>query len=169
MPSTSASRAIGAPRDQVWAVLSDIANARRWNSAWSRIEFSSKQTHGPETRFRAHTEDGDTFEFVVSAWAAPEYIEFSPVREIAESYGIMLESQSFLLKPVSESATRAELTARASTHGFKGWLMGLLFWRGYQKQGLNVALETLDSVFTADEVDERDEDAPPAAEPPSAE
>jgi uncharacterized protein YndB with AHSA1/START domain len=159
---------IGAPRGQVWAVLSDIANARRWNPAWSRIEFSSKQTHGPETRFRAHTKDGNAFEFVVSAWAAPEYIEFSPVREEAESYAIMLESQSFRLEPVGESATRAELTAQASTHGIKGWLMGLLFWRGYQKQGLNVALETLDSVFPADEAGEQDEDAPPAAEPPAA-
>ena len=164
MPSTSASRAIGAPRDQVWAVLSDIANARRWNSAWSRIEFSSKQTHGPETRFRAHTEDGDTFEFVVSAWAAPEYIEFSPVREIAESYGIMLESQGFRLEPAGEDVTRVELTAQASTHGIKDWIMGLLFWRGYQKQGLNVALERLDSVFPADKAREQDEDAPPAAE-----
>jgi hypothetical protein len=99
-------------------VLSDIANARRWNSAWSKIEFSSKQTHGPETRFRAHTEDGNTFEFVVSAWAAPEYIEFSPVREEAESYAIMLESQSFSSSR-STSATRTELTARASTHGFR--------------------------------------------------
>lgn len=150
-------------------MLSDIANARRWNSAWSKIEFSSQQTHGPETRFRAHTEDGDAFEFVVSAWAAPEYIEFSPVRDEAESYGIVLESQGFLLEPVGERATRAELTARASTHGFKGWLMGLLFWRGYQKHGLNGALERLDSVFTADEAEERDEDTPPAADTPATE
>ena len=55
-----------APRDQVWAVLSDIAKAGRWNSAWSRIEFASNQTHGPGTRFRAETADGQTFEFEVT-------------------------------------------------------------------------------------------------------
>jgi len=164
VPSTSAATVIKAPREEVWPVLSDIANARRWNSAWKRIEFSSKQTRGQGTRFRAHTESGDTFEFEVSAWVAPEYIEFSPLREEEESYGITLESQAFRLEPAGEGATRVELIARASTHGARGWLMGLVFWRGYQKQGLNVALETLRSVFEPDAGEEREEEATPASD-----
>src|SRR5688572_20410422 len=95
MPTTSASRVINAPQDQVWAVLSDIANARRWNSAWSKIDFASKQTHGPDTRFMAYTEDGNAYEFVISAWVAPEYIEFTPIRDASERYSIMLEAQAF--------------------------------------------------------------------------
>ena len=164
MPASTVSRLIAAPRAQVWAALSDVANARRWNSTWTKIEFSSKQTHGRETRFRAHTEDGNTFEFAVSAWIAPEYIEFSPVREESESYGITLESQGFRLAPEGEGATRVELIARAATHGVKGWLLGLFFWRGYQRQGLNHALETLNSVFEPGEAGERDEEPAPAAE-----
>jgi len=155
---------ISAPQDQVWAVLSDIANARRWNSAWSRIEFTSKQTHGPETRFRAQTEDGNAYEFVVSAWVAPEYIEFSPVRDATERYGIMLESHAFRLGPECDGATRVDLIARSSTHGPRGWLMGLVFWRGYQKQGLVHALETLSSVFEENEPDERPEEAAPTTD-----
>lgn len=147
MPSTSVSCVINAPREEIWAVLSDIAVAGRWNSAWSRIEFTSNQTHGSETRFRAHTDDGQTFEFQVTAWVAPEFIEFSPVRDEGERYGITLESQAFRLESVDETATRVDLSARASTHGIRGFILGLFFWRGYQKQGLNTALEGLSSIF----------------------
>jgi uncharacterized protein YndB with AHSA1/START domain len=164
MPTTFATRIINAPRDQVWAVLSDIANARRWNTAWTKIDFTSKQTHGPETRFRAETEDGNSYEFVVSAWVAPEYIEFSPIRDETERYGIMLEAQAFRLVQESEGVTRVELIARSSTHGPRDWIMGLLFWRGYQKQGLAHALETLSSVFESGESDEQPEDASPATD-----
>jgi uncharacterized protein YndB with AHSA1/START domain len=164
VPSTSAATIVKARPEEVWVVLSDIANATRWNSAWKRIEFSSKQTHGPATRFRAHTESGDAFEFEVSAWVAPEYIEFSPVRADEESYGITLEAQAFRLEPAGEGATRVELIARASTHGVRGWLMGLVFWRGYQKQGLNAALETLRLVFEPDVDKKREEDATPASD-----
>lgn len=164
MPTTAAATVIRARREEVWAVLSDIANAARWNSAWKQIEFSSKQTHGPDTRFRAHTDSGDAFEFEVSAWVAPEYIEFSPVREEEETYGITLESQAFRLEPAGDGATRVELMAKASTHGGRGWLMGLVFWRGYQKQGLNAALETLRSVFEPDAGDKHEEDPTPASD-----
>jgi uncharacterized protein YndB with AHSA1/START domain len=164
MPSTSASRVINAPQDQVWAVLSNVANARRWNTAWSAIEFTSNQTHGPGTRFRAQGEDGNAYEFVVSAWVAPDYIEFSPLREETERFGITLESHGFRLSPEGENATRVELAARSSTHGLKGWITALLFWRGYQKHGLASALETLSSVLEPDDPGEQPEEASPATD-----
>jgi uncharacterized protein YndB with AHSA1/START domain len=164
MPSTSASRVINAPHDQVWAVLSDIANARRWNTAWSGIEFTSNQTHGPGTRFRAQAEDGNAYDFVVSAWVAPDYIEFSPIRDETERYGIMLESHAFSLLPQGENATRVELIARSSTHGLRGWITALFFWRGYQKQGLVSALDTLSSVLEQIEPADRPEEASPATD-----
>lgn len=157
-------RVIRAPRDQVWGVLSDIANARRWNRGWSAVEFVTNQTHGTGTRFRAKMADGDTFEFEVSAWVAPEYIEFSPVRDESERYGIMMEAQAFQLKAVGEEATRVELMAKASTHGVKGRLMGLLFWRGHQKQGLTYALETLASLFEPEDQEEPEGEVTPAAD-----
>jgi uncharacterized protein YndB with AHSA1/START domain len=154
MPTTSVSRVINAPRDQVWAVLSDIVNARRWNSAWSQIEFTSNQTHGPGTRFRTRTAEGDAFEFEVTAWVAPEYIEFSPIRDESERYNVMMEAQAFHLALRGEGTTAVELIARASTHGIKGMIIGLFFWRGYQKPGLNHALEKLASGFEPEEPDE---------------
>ena len=163
MPTTSVSRIIHARRDQVWAVLSDIANARRWNSAWTRIEFTGNQTHGLGTRFRADAE-GERFEFEVTAWSAPEYIEFSPARDEAERYAIMLEAQAFHLAPEGEEATRVELMARASTHGIKGFAMGLFFWRGYQKQGLEHALEGLASAFEPEKRAEPEGETTPARE-----
>lgn len=164
MPATAASRVVNAPRDEVWAALSDIAKAGRWNAAWSSIEFSSKQTHGPETRFRARTAEGDTYEFVITAWVAPEYIEFSPVRDETERHGITLESQAFVLEPEGDDATRVELIARASTHGLRGWALGLLFWKGYQKHGLNTALDGLSSVFEPEDSGEEVEEEAPASE-----
>jgi uncharacterized protein YndB with AHSA1/START domain len=164
MPSTSASRVIAAPREEVWALLSDITNARRWNAAWSSIEFVSNQTHGPNTQFRARTDKGEAFEFVISAWVVPEYIEFTPVRDETERYGITLESQAFRLNPEGAEATRVDLIARASTHGVKGWLLGLLFWRGYQRQGLNAALEKLDAAFAPEDIDGTHEEATPATD-----
>lgn len=164
MPTTSVSRIINAPREQVWAVVSDIANARRWNSAWSRIEFTSNQTHGPGTHFRARTAGGDAFEFEVTAWVAPEYIEFSPVRDESERYNVMMEAQAFRLTPANQASTAVELIARASTHGVKGWVIGLFFWRGYQKPGLNHALERLASIFEPEEPEEAEGEATRAAE-----
>jgi uncharacterized protein YndB with AHSA1/START domain len=164
MPATSATRIVAAPRDQVWAVLSDIANARRWNSAWSQIEFTSNQTHGPGTRFQARTAEGEAFEFVVTAWVAPEYIEFSPVRDESERYNVMMEAQAFHLAPHGEATTAVELIARASTHGIKGWVIGLFFWRGYQKPGLNHALDKLASVFEPEEPEEAEGEATSAVE-----
>jgi uncharacterized protein YndB with AHSA1/START domain len=164
MPSTSVSRVIAAPREQVWSVLSDLANARRWNSAWTSIEFVSGQTHGPDTRFRARTAEGESYEFVITAWVVPEYIEFTPVRDETERYSITLEAQAFRLEPEGEDATQVELIARASTHGLRGWLLGLAFWRGHQKQGLNTALERLQAALEPERSDEPHEGAASTAD-----
>jgi hypothetical protein len=40
-----------------------------------------------------------------------------------------------------------DLTAVASAHGLRGRFIGLVFWSGYQKQGLNQALESLAANF----------------------
>src|SRR5437867_909272 len=136
MPSASVSRTMKAQRQKVWAVLSDIAGARAWSATWSRIEMTSKQTHGIGTRFRAATEDGDEFEFEVTSWIAPEEIAFSPIRDDGESYGIMLESQTFRLKEAGEEETIVVLTARASAHVIRARFVAQLEWRGYQEDGV---------------------------------
>ena len=147
MPSASVSRTIAVPRQKVWAALSDVAGARAWNASWSQIELTSKQTHGAGTRFRAHTADGDAFDFEVTTWIAPEEIAFSPLRDEAERYGIMLESHTFRLKEVGEDKTAVELTARASAHGIRGRFVAQFFWRGFQRHGLEEALSGLQDVF----------------------
>ena len=76
----------------------------------------------------------------------------------------MLEAQAFHLAHNGEEATRVELMARASTHGIRGLVMGLLFWRGYQKQGLEYALETLASALEPEGHEEPAGEATPAAE-----
>ena len=155
----SVSRSIEAPQAQVWAVLCDIARAGRWNQAWSKIEVTSQQTHGSGATFRAHTEDGATYDFLVSDWIAPEYIAFSPIRDSSERYQITLESQAFRLKPQGEDETLVELSAQASARGFRGRMIALLFWPGYQKHGLNAALGALHDVVVPHEEDEPDSEA----------
>jgi len=147
VPSATVSRTIAAPQAQVWTALSDIANARRWNASWSQIEITSKQTHGAGAAFRAHTDDGDTFEFEVTAWVAPEYIEFSPVRDDSEEYLIALESHAFRLQAMNDQETRIALSAHASTRGIRGRFIAMLFWPGYQKRGLNLALDAIEALF----------------------
>ena len=46
-----------------------------------------------------------------------------------------------------ETQTLVELTAHASTHGLRGRMTGLIFWPGYQKHGLETALEALGALF----------------------
>ena len=150
MPTASESRTIGAPQDEVWAALADIENAGRWNTAWQRIELTSPQPRpvGAGTTFRAHTEDGGSFDFQITHWAPPEFISFSPIHsEDEELYAITLESHSFHLRLVAEDATHVELIAHASVHGIRGRFIGLFLWRGYQKQGLRRALDALQSLF----------------------
>lgn len=163
MPTTSVSRIIPAPVHDAWSVLSDIPNARRWNPAWDKIEFVSNQTHGAGTRFRAQVDDS-SYEFEISDWIVPEFISFTPIREEHERYGITLESQAFRLTPVSDDATGVEIIAHASTSGIRGFFIGLFFWSGHQKQGLDHALDNLESLFapeTEGEMLEAAEDAEP--------
>jgi len=147
MPSVSVSRVIGAAPSEVWAVLADIENARRWNPAWSRIEITSTQRHGVGLTFRAHLEGGEHYDFEVVDWSGQERIAFAPVREPQEQYGINLESHVFRIREAEAGASRVELTAVASTRGLRGRFVGLLFWPGYQKQGLNEALAALAAIF----------------------
>jgi hypothetical protein len=83
----------------------------------------------------------------VSDWVVPEYIAFRPLRNESERYSIMLQSQAFRLQPAGEDSTVVELTSRASAHGLRGWFLGLFFWSGYQKPGLDAALDALQAVF----------------------
>ena len=166
MPTTSVSRIIPAPVHDIWQVLSDIPNARRWNPAWDKIDFATNQTHGVGTRFRAKV-DENTFEFEISDWIVPEFISFTPIREEDELYAITLEAQAFRLTPVADDATNVELIAHASTRGFRGFIMGLFFWGGHQKQGLNHALDNVADLFAPpaeDETLEEIEDEEPDSE-----
>ena len=147
MSSVTASRVIAAPQQAVWAALADIAHATRWNNAWPRVEITSTQTHGAGTTFRAHTETGDAYDFVVTEWTVPECITFTPVREDGERYSITLESQTFRLRPLSEETTLVELTARATARGPRGHFAARFFWPGYQRHGLDGALESLAGLF----------------------
>lgn len=157
---------IPAPAQEVWKVLADVENARKWNGAWTRIELSSPQRHGLGTTFVAHTEGGDVFEFEISEWTPHEMIAFSPIRGEGESFAIMLDRHEFQLSPAGEGVTFVRLTAHATAHGLKGHLIARLFWPGYQKQGLKVALDGLQAGFEPEmEIEEEGaESGSPAAE-----
>src|SRR3990172_1904532 len=116
MPTTSVSRIITAPQQEVWATLADIQNAGRWNTAWSHIEITSQERQSAGATFRAPTDDGHPLAFALSHWAPPEYIAFAPIRrEDSERYAITLESQAFRLRPSGDNGTRVELIASASS------------------------------------------------------
>ncbi|HEY5639554.1 MAG TPA: SRPBCC family protein [Dehalococcoidia bacterium] len=154
MPSVTASISISATPEAVWAVVSDVANAQRWNKAWSRIELTTELNIGRGTRFRAHVNDEEgsdhAFEFEVTDWIEPEYIVFTPVRDPdEEQYQITLDWHAFRLVPLDEETTRVDLTAQATTRGLRGRFAGLLLWSGHQKPGLEEALSSLAELFVA--------------------
>jgi len=166
MASVSESRMIASAPQEVWGVLADVENARRWNGAWTRIEITSSQRHGLGTTFTAHTEGGDNYTFEITEWSPPETIAFSPVREEAESYGVTLDSHTFQLSPAADSGTLVRLTARATAYGLRGHVVARLFWPGYQRQGLQIALDALQAVFepSVEEEEEGAEAKSPASE-----
>ena len=158
MPSVSIRRVIEAPPSEVWAAVSEIDRFRDWNPRWTRIELTSETTRGTGTSFRTFTEEGDQFEFRITGWVEGEFVEISPVRESDERHGITLQSQSFVLASADEgAATFVEVAANVSTHGPRGWLLGLVFWRGYQKRGLNEALNALQDLFEPPEAEATEE------------
>ena len=147
MASVTESRMIAAAPQEVWGVLADVENASRWNGAWTRIGITSSQRHGLGTTFTAHTEGGEDYAFEITEWSLPETIAFSPVRDEGESYGVMLDSHTFQLSPVADRGTLVKLTARATACGLRGHVVARLFWPGYQRHGLRLALDALQAVF----------------------
>ena len=152
MPSVTASISIAATPEKVWAVVSDVANAQRWNKAWSHIELTTGFSEGRGTRFLAHVTDDDggdqTSEFEVTEWVAPEYIEFTPVRNPeAEQDQLTIDWHSFRIVPLDEETTRVDLTAQATARGVRGRFAGVLLWPGHQRPGLEAALNSLARLF----------------------
>lgn len=164
MPKTSMSRVVRAPRDEIWAVLSDVTAATRWNRAWTAIELLGSQTHGVGTRFRAKTDRDETFDFEVCEWVAPERIAFCPLRDRGELYSIMLDAHIFELKPVGEGETEVTLTAKASSHGLRGRVIAMFFWAGHQQAGLDVALDAVQGVFEPETLVEVGDEPEPLTE-----
>jgi hypothetical protein len=136
---------VPAPQSEVWALLSDVTKATRWNRTWTRIELLSNQSHGQGTTFRAHTENGDSYDFEISEWSAPERLAFRPIRSPEEPrYAVTLESHEFVIGDGAEPDTaRVELRAHATTSGVRGFLIGMFLWPGHQREGLNAALESV--------------------------
>ncbi len=164
MPTTSQSRLIAAPRAKLWAAITDLETASRWNQAWQRVEYVSSQREGVGTTFRSHTEDGRSFDFRISEWAPEEYVAFEPLREEPEDkrYLITLKSQSFLLEATDYDHTNVTLFASAIGHGLRGWLFARFVWPGYQRQGLARALDALQALFEpTDGPEEHGEPSPP--------
>jgi uncharacterized protein YndB with AHSA1/START domain len=148
MPTTRASRVIRARQSDIWALLSDVEHATRWNRAWSGIEFTSTLSHGVGTRFRARMVGGDeTYEFEICDWSAPERIAFCPIHEPFERYSIMLDSHVFEVRSLSQEESEVTITAHASASGLRGRFVALFFWATHQEDGLNLALDSIQAVF----------------------
>jgi uncharacterized protein YndB with AHSA1/START domain len=154
MPTTKASRVIRVRQSDVWALLSDVEHANRWNRAWSSIEFTSALTHGVGTRFRARMAGGDeAYEFEICDWIAPERIAFCPIRSPFERYSITLDSHVFEVRSVSEEESEVSITAHASASGLRGRFVALFFWATHQEDGLNLALDSIQAVFEPEPAD----------------
>ncbi len=163
MPITSESRLIAAPVDRVWAAITDLESAGRWNKAWQRVEYLSMQFDGVGATFRAHTEDGLAQDFRISKWAPQEYVEFERLQHEPEEKGnlITVKSQAFHLEHADDDHTKVTLLATAMGHGLRGWLAARFIWPGYQSQGLGAALDALQALFEPPEGKQQEGHAEP--------
>jgi uncharacterized protein YndB with AHSA1/START domain len=161
VPATSVSRLIHASQNEVWSLLSDIERANRWNRAWTSIRFTSAQTHGAGTTFRAVSDSGEPFDFEICDWSAPERIAFCPIRAEDERYAITLDSHIFEVRAVGPAESEVTITANASARGLRGRFVAAFFWKNHQNEGLNLALDAVQAVFEPDALADRR----PAAQP----
>ncbi len=144
-----ARRVIAAPLAQVWAAIADLEGAPRWNRAWTRVRVLSERV-GEGAVLRAEGEEGQASELVVGAWEPQRRVVFVPrpvPEEEASRYWLLLEGQSISLEPLGEGATVVTMEARARSRGLMGLVVGWLLWPGYQRRGLNAALEGLAALF----------------------
>ena len=149
MPTSYESRIIAAPVADIWAAITDLEAASRWNGAWQRVEYHSWQREGVGTTFRAYNEEGIGHNFRISEWTPQEFVAFEPLQDEPEErpYLITLQSQSFLLKPADDDHTDVTLFATAKGHGIRGWITARFVWPNYQRQGLRSALDNLQDLF----------------------
>lgn len=164
MPTASATRIIAASQRDVWALVSDISQAARWNRFWKQIQFTSASTHGIGATFRAANSTGESFEFKVCDWEAPSRIAFCPVREPGERYSIALDSHVFEINAAGEDSCAVTVTANASASGIRGRIVAMFFWASHQHDGLEAALDSLQSVFEPEGVEEDEGGGPRAHE-----
>ena len=161
MPTTYESRIIAAPVAEVWAAITDLEDAARWNGAWHRVEYLSWQREGVGATFRAYNEEGIGHNFRISEWAPMEFIAFEPLKDEPDErpYLITLQSQSFMLKPAADDHTDVTLFATVQGHGLRGWITARFVWPNYQRQGLRSALDNLQNLFEPPlDEDEREEE-----------
>jgi uncharacterized protein YndB with AHSA1/START domain len=149
MPTSYESRIIAAPVADIWAAITDLEAASRWNGAWHRVEYLSWQREGVGATFRAYNEEGVGHNFRISEWAPQEFVAFEPLQDEPEErpYLITLQSQSFLLKPADDDHTDVTLFAAVQGHGLRGWITARFVWPSYQRQGLRRALDNLQDLF----------------------
>jgi uncharacterized protein YndB with AHSA1/START domain len=162
MPTTSESRIIAAPVADVWAAITNLEDAARWNQSWQRVEYLSSQRDGVGATFRAYNEEGIGHNFRISEWATNEVVAFAPLRDEPEQghYLITLESQGFVLRPADDDHTDVSLFATAAGHGPRGWITARFLWPGYQRQGLARALDALQALFEPRSDDDVEDEVP---------
>jgi hypothetical protein len=149
VPTVRARRLIPAPLSQVWAALADLEGAPRWNRAWARVRVLSGEP-GEGAVLRAEDEEGRASELLVGAWEPQRRILFLPrplPQEELGRYWLLLEGQSIWLEAVGEGATLVTMEARARARGLMGLVAAWLLWPGYQRRGLQAALEGLAALF----------------------
>ena len=89
----------------------------------------------------------DAFDFEVCDWSAPERIAFCPIRQPSEMYSITLDKHIFEVRALTAGESEVTVTAKARAHGIRGRVIAMFFWSGHQQEGLNVALDSIQTVF----------------------
>jgi len=75
----------------------------------------------------------------------------------------MLKSHLFEVRALSDEDCELTITAHATASGLRGRIISMFFWSGHQKDGLNAALDAIQSQFEPEKILRNNSDAPEIA------
>ena len=145
MPSVTEYLVVEASQENVWVILTERIDewAQTLGPNGQQVELLSGKLDGVGARFSTRSLDGTRSQFEVIAWQSPDYICFAPMAIDERDNLINMESQTFRLRRLTEAKTELELSATIRTKGPRGWLLGRVFWPGFQRAGLRSALDAV--------------------------
>ena len=146
MPTTSRSREVAAPPDEVWRIVGDPYHLPRW---WPRVTRVEAVTGGRFTEVLSGTRSGRAVraDFRLDEKRKGELVRFSQQVEGSPFEKVLKESETTIAMEPAGSGTRVSLTVRQRLRGLSR--LGGFLVRRATRRILDDALDGLEAALGA--------------------